>query len=135
MTFSLRNIVRAAAFATVVLVGDQSDAAAQDPLAGTNFVAPYCPTPATALSFRDRPAPQFFYPQGCGKVFGDNTDWALLPGGWSNRADDFYNGGTWWACLYDLPGMGGARMTVIPGLGNSWPDTVSSNRWIQGRCF
>jgi hypothetical protein len=125
-------LVSAGAVAAAALCCVPSDASAQDPLAGTDNVTRYCGGPAGWLVFHDRPF--FEYKGGCGKVFGDNNHWGLLAGGWDNRADNFMNNGTWFACLHDLPGWGGRVETVLPGFGYFWPDGVSANRWIQGLC-
>jgi len=66
----------------------------------------------------------------CGYVFGNNTDWGALPGGWNNRADSFGNDGTTSNnCLYDGFSCHGTPMLLRRGFILFWANTVSSNRW------
>lgn len=66
----------------------------------------------------------------CGYVFGDNTNWGALPGGWNDRADQFGNDGvTSSNCLYQDINCRGASVLLPRGFAVTWSNIVSSNRW------
>jgi len=66
----------------------------------------------------------------CGYVFGNNSFWGNLPGGWNDRADQFGNDGvTSSNCLYQDINCSGARVLLPRGFFVEWRNIVSSNRW------
>ena len=66
----------------------------------------------------------------CGYVFGNNTNWGALPGGWNDRADQFGNDGvTSSNCLYQDINCRGASVLLPRGFAVTWNNIVSSNRW------
>lgn len=66
----------------------------------------------------------------CGYVFGNNTNWGALPGGWNDRADQFGNDGvTSSNCLYEHINCGGQSVFLPRGFAVTWRNIVSSNRW------
>ena len=66
----------------------------------------------------------------CGYVFGNNSFWGNLPGGWNDRADQFGNdGNTHSNCLYEHISCGGIGVHLPRGFAVDWFNIVSSNRW------
>ena len=71
-----------------------------------------------------------FATDDCGYVFGNNSFWGALPGGWNDRADQFGNdGNTHSNCLYQHSNCGGTSVLLRRGFFVEWFNTVSSNRW------
>lgn len=71
-----------------------------------------------------------FETNACGYVFGNNTKWSALPGGWNDRADEFGNDGvTSSNCLYQNINCRGQSVLLPRGFVVTWRNIVSSNRW------
>jgi hypothetical protein len=83
-----------------------------------------CPRQSGSTRFFD------FATYRCGYVFGNNTNWGALPGGWNDRADQFGNdGNTSSNCLYRDINCRGTSVLLPRGFAVDWSNVVSSNRW------
>jgi hypothetical protein len=102
--------------------------------AAADTISPTCGQHPTFTDFIDYPYPVPGLVGVCGRVAGNNAWWALLPGGWDNRADAFRNNGTWTNCLYDGADYTGNRWQLWSGENIEVYDSVTSNVWRQGGC-